>query len=56
MVLQTCELQSNLLKGIYIGGYIWEYYTALKGDTRSLDNSSCTYAHGAFSTGEPVAT
>ena len=34
------ELQSEFLKGGYIGDYIGEYSRAYEGDTRSLDYGS----------------
>ena len=34
------EVWSELLKGGYMGGHIVEYYSAFRGDTRSLDYSS----------------
>ena len=37
----SCELQSKLLQGGYIGGIIGEYYRGSSGHVRSLDNGSC---------------
>ena len=40
-----CELEFKLLKGGFIGDHIWSNKGAIKGDTRSLDYSSCRSAH-----------
>ena len=37
----SCEPESKLLRGDYIRNYIGDYYRGMKGDTRSLDYSSC---------------
>ena len=34
----------NSLKGGYIGDYLGEYHRGIKGDTRSLDYSTCKTA------------
>ena len=39
--IKSCELWSKLLKGGYIVHYIGEYLRGYKGDTWSLEYSSC---------------
>ena len=41
--MNSCELQSRLLKGGSIGDYRRDTISVIKGDTGSLDDGSCEY-------------